>query len=86
VQRNGAEGILFRDELPAMAANRNRVIDNTVEDNGEAGIRVRGVTSGNEIRDNTVRDTRTGADRRQTTDIVVEPSAVGNVVEGNTNE
>jgi parallel beta-helix repeat protein len=91
IRRNGAEGILFRDELPAMAAHRNRVLDNTIEDNQGAGIRIRGATSGNEIRGNTIRDTRVGDtrvgdDRRQTVDVAVEPPAAGNIVDGNTDQ
>jgi parallel beta-helix repeat protein len=91
ITSNGADGILFRDELPAMAANRNRVLGNTIEDNEGAGIRIRGSTSGNEIRDNTIRghtirDTRSGGDHRHSVDVVVEPPATGNVIEGNTGE
>ena len=90
VRSNGQEGILFRDELPGMAANRNRLLGNTIENNGTAaagpvaGIRIRGETSGNEIRGNTVRDTRTGADRRQTIGVAVEAKAGDNRVDGNT--
>lgn len=90
VRSNGQEGILFRDELPGMAANRNRLLGNTIENNGTAaagpvaGIRIRGETSGNEIRGNTVRDTRTGADRRQTIGVTVEAKAGDNRVDGNT--
>ena len=96
ITSNGADGILFRDELPAMAANRNRVLGNTIEDNEGAGIRIRGSTSGNEIRGNTIRgntlrgdmarDTRSGGDHRHSVDVVVEPPATGNVIEGNTGE
>lgn len=88
IRANAAEGILFRDELPAMAADRNRLLDNTIEDNGTAaapvaGIRIRGATSGNELRGNLIRDTRAEGARRQTIGVIIEAPAGDNRLDGN---
>jgi len=86
VRSNGHDGILFREELPAMAANRNRLLGNTIEDNGTAGaaagIRLRGATSGNEIRGNVIRDSR-GAAGRQTSGMILEAAVGENVIADN---
>jgi parallel beta-helix repeat protein len=88
IRANASDGILFRDELPGMAADRNRVEGNTIEDNGSpgqaaAGIRIRGVTADNEFVDNVIRDTRPEADRGQTIGLAIEPAAGRNAVERN---
>ena len=71
-----------------MAADRNRVEGNTIEDNGSpgqvaAGIRIRGVTADNEFVDNVIRDTRPEADRGQTIGVAIEAQAGRNAVERN---
>jgi hypothetical protein len=82
VLRNGEDGIYFRDETYGMAAHRNRLVKNVIEDNGTnktgAGIRIRGETDGLIFEENTIRDTRQGAVRSQTTGILIEENA-GNV-------
>ena len=88
IRANASDGILFRDELPGMAADRNRVEGNTIEDNGSpgqaaAGIRIRGVTADNEFVDNVIRDTRPEADRGQTIGVAIEGQAGRNAVERN---
>jgi hypothetical protein len=88
IRANASDGILFRDELPGMAADRNRLEGNTIEDNGSpgqaaAGIRIRGVTADNEFVDNVIRDTRAEADRGQTIGLAIEPAAGRNAVERN---
>ena len=88
IRANTSDGILFRDELPGMAADRNRVEGNTIEDNGSpgqvaAGIRIRGVTADNEFVDNVIRDTRPEADRGQTIGVAIEAQAGRNAVERN---
>ncbi len=79
VLRNGEDGIYFRDETYGMAAHRNRLVDNLIEDNGTkktaAGIRVRGETNGLVFEGNTIRDTREGSTRSQATGILIEESA-----------
>ena len=80
---NGEDGIFFRNESAGMAGHRNRIEDNLIENNGAkepaAGIRVRGETGDLVFRGNTIRDTRTGADRRQVVGIRLE-ERVGAVV------
>lgn len=85
---NHEDGIFFRNETAGMAGHRNRVENNVIENNGgkrpAAGIRVRGETRDLVIKGNTIRDTRTGGERRQTTGIVLDES-VGQVhFDGNT--
>ncbi len=79
VLKNGGDGVHFRNESFGMAAHRNRLIDNIIEDNGSkasaAGIRVRGETTGLIFQKNVIRDTRQGAARSQTTGILIEESA-----------
>lgn len=79
VLRNGEDGVYFRDETYGMAAHRNRLVDNIIEDNGTkrtaAGIRIRGETTGLVFEGNTIRDTREGPTRSQVTGILIEESA-----------
>jgi polygalacturonase len=79
VRRNGHDGIYFRNETAGMAAHRNRLVANTIEDNGAveeaAGIRIRGETDGLVFERNTIRDTRIAAKRRQTVGILIEDQA-----------
>ncbi|HBE67277.1 MAG TPA: hypothetical protein DDW52_03920 [Planctomycetaceae bacterium] len=62
VRSNHSNGIFFRDESLGMGAHRNRIVANTIEDNGKAAgtaaIRVRGETHGLVFENNTIRDTR----------------------------
>ena len=82
VLRNGADGVFFRNETLGMAAHRNRIEENIIEDNGtkepSAGIRVRGETHGLIFKGNTIRDTRSGDSQTQTTGALIEKS-VGRV-------
>ncbi|MFB3103978.1 MAG: hypothetical protein ACE1ZA_03535, partial [Pseudomonadales bacterium] len=59
-----------------MAAHRNRLKDNVIEDNGTkgeaAGIRIRGETDGLVLEGNTIRDTREGASQTQKTGVLIE--------------
>jgi hypothetical protein len=83
VRLNGEDGIFFRNETEGMAGHRNRVEKNLIENNGvagqAAGIHVRGETRDLVLDSNIIRDTRTGADRKQKTGILLEPK-VGAVV------
>ncbi len=76
---NAADGIFFRNESEGMAGHRNRVEDNLIENNGTkepaAGIRIRGETRDLILRNNTIRDTRSAAERTQTTGIRIEEKA-----------
>lgn len=80
VRKNSSNGIFFRNETLGMAAHRNRIVENTIEDNGEepgtAAIRVRGETRDLVFQNNTIRDTRSQEARTQTVGILIE-SGVG---------
>jgi hypothetical protein len=56
-----------------MAGHRNRLEDNVIENNGvkdeAAGIRVRGETHDLVLKNNIIRDTRSGEQRKQVTGI-----------------
>lgn len=84
---NAGAGIFFRDETMGMAGHRNRIEENVIENNGgketAAGIRVRGQTDDLVFKDNLIRDTRTGSDRRQTVGILLEEKVGAVVSEGN---
>ena len=67
VRQNHGFGVFFRNETLAMAAHRNRVEENVIEDNGEAGICIRGQTNDLVFENNVIRDTRT--DDKQTQNI-----------------
>lgn len=83
VVHNGASGIFFRNESFSMAAHRNRLQQNVIENNGTkeagAGIRIRGETDGLIFRDNIIRDTRDQQAKTQTVGVLIE-SRVGDVV------
>ncbi len=76
VRSNESHGVYFRDETLGMAAHRNRLIGNVIEDNGlEAGtaaIRVRGETRDLIFQSNTIRDTRPLEKQTQTVGILLE--------------
>lgn len=82
VLRNGQDGVYFRDESFAMAAHRNRLKDNVIEDNGSkgsaAGIRIRGETDGLVLENNSIRDTRSNTMQTQTIGVLIE-QRVGNL-------
>lgn len=82
VRANHSNGIFFRNESLGMAAHRNQIIDNTIEDNGlepgTAAIRIRGETNDLLFKGNQIRDTRSGSDKTQTVGILIE-DAVGEV-------
>jgi len=59
VTGNGRDGVLFRNESEGMAAHRNTLEGNVIENNGRkgevAGVRVQGQTRGLVFRNNTIR-------------------------------
>lgn len=87
VRGNREDGIFFRNETEGMAGHRNRVEENVIENNGTkgevAGIRVRGETRDLIFKDNIIRDTRSGAERRQTTGIRLDEKVGAVTLEGN---
>jgi len=90
VRGNHEDGVFFRNESEGMAGHRNRLEQNLIENNGvkrtAAGIRVRGETRDLVFKDNTIRDTRSGSERRQTVGIQLEEKVGGVALEGNTIE
>lgn len=82
VRYNGADGVFFRNESLGMAAHRNRLVDNIIENNGikgsAAGIRIRGETNDLILRDNVIRDTREKDKQTQIVGVLIEEK-VGNV-------
>jgi parallel beta-helix repeat protein len=83
VRENAGDGILFREELPGMGGDRNRIESNTIEDNGAAGIRIRGPTSDNRLIGNIIRESRQGEGRRQTIGVAIEAASGDNQLERN---
>ncbi|MHC4095576.1 MAG: right-handed parallel beta-helix repeat-containing protein [Planctomycetota bacterium] len=83
VRMNNQNGIFFRNESLGMAAHRNRIEENIIENNGAggdaAGIRIRGYTNDLVFRDNTIRDTRPKGSQTQTVGLRIEEQ-VGKVV------
>jgi hypothetical protein len=88
VRSNGRNGVFFRNESLGMAAHRNRLEENLIENNGvegpAAGIRIRGQTNDLVFRNNTIRDTRTDKSATQTVGILIEETVGKVVLEGNT--
>lgn len=80
VRRNASNGIFFRNETVGMAAHRNRLVDNVIEDNGTdpgtAAIRIRGETHDLVFQGNIIRDTR--PTKTQSIDVQIE-ERVGDV-------
>jgi len=90
VRLNGSNGVFFRNESLGMAAHRNRLEDNLIEDNGAekdtAGIRIRGETNELIFKNNTIRDTRPKERQTQTVGIRIDEKVGEVVLEGNTIE
>jgi parallel beta-helix repeat protein len=87
VRGNGQNGVCFREESQGMAAHRNCLEENTIEDNGAksptAGIRIRGETDGLLLRKNVIRDTRDSGRRTQTVGILIDANVGTVTLEGN---
>ena len=76
VRSNHQDGVFFRNETLGMAAHRNRLEDNVIENNGvgreAAGIRIRGHTNNLIFKNNIIRDTRDADSQKQTVGIRIE--------------
>ncbi len=87
VRSNRQDGIFFRNETLGMAAHRNRLEENVIENNGAggqaAGIRIRGETNDLIFRNNVIRDTRPDASQTQTVGIRIEEQVGRVVLDGN---
>ena len=90
VRLNHQDGIFFRNETLGMAAHRNCLEENIIENNGvdreAAGIRIRGQTNDLIFRNNVIRDTRPGESQTQTVGIRIEEQVGQVILEGNTIE
>ena len=87
IRANGRNGVFFRNETIGMAAHRNRLVENLIEDNGTegeaAGIRIRGETNGLVFQNNVIRDTRPEAAATQTVGILIEQTVGELTLDGN---
>jgi parallel beta-helix repeat protein len=83
VRSNHQDGVFFRNEAFGMAAHRNRLEENIIENNGvdheAAGIRIRGYTNGLIFKNNLIRDTREENSQKQNIGIRIEEH-VGQVI------
>lgn len=90
VRLNESNGVFFRNESLGMAAHRNRLEENVIENNGAeaetAGIRIRGETNDLVFRNNTIRDTRDDGQKTQTVGILIEETVGKVTLDGNTIE
>jgi hypothetical protein len=90
VRGNGQNGVFFRNESLGMAAHRNRLEDNVIENNGTdggaAGVRISGQTNDLVFKNNTIRDTRPKDLQTQTVGIQIEETVGKVVLDGNTIE
>ncbi|MBN2314852.1 MAG: right-handed parallel beta-helix repeat-containing protein [Sedimentisphaerales bacterium] len=87
VRLNHQDGIFFRNETLGMAAHRNRLEENVIENNGvdkeAAGIRIRGQTTDLIFKNNIIRDTRPAESQTQTVGIRIEEEVGQLILEGN---
>jgi hypothetical protein len=79
IYNNAKDGIRFRVKTEPNGPHRAKVIDNIIENNGVAGAKVRGagihicgMVHDVTIENNTIRDTRQGAERLQVNGIFIE--------------
>ena len=87
VRSNHQDGVFFRNETLGMAAHRNRLEENIIENNGvgreAAGIRIRGYTNGLVFKNNIIRDTRDTDSQKQTIGIRIEEHVGQITLDGN---
>lgn len=87
VRSNHRDGVFFRNETLGMAAHRNRLEENVIENNGvdkeAAGIRIRGYTNGLVLKNNVIRDTRENDAQKQTVGIRIEEHVGQITLDGN---
>jgi parallel beta-helix repeat protein len=87
VRSNHQDGVFFRNETLGMAAHRNRLEENVIENNGvgqqAAGIHIRGYTNGLVFKNNVIRDTRENDSQKQTVGICIEEHVGQITLDGN---
>lgn len=76
IRSNHQDGVFFRNETLGMAAHRNKLEGNVIENNGidreAAGIRIRGHTNDLVFENNVIHDTREDGNQKQTVGIRIE--------------
>jgi len=72
VRLNKQNGVFFRNESLGMAPHRNRLEENTIENNGGAEIRIRGEVNDLVFVKNTIRDTRQAGSDNPDVGILIE--------------
>jgi parallel beta-helix repeat protein len=80
---NKSNGVFFRNESLGMAPHRNRLEDNTIENNGGPEIRIRGAVNDLVFIGNTIRETRAGQEM-PTVGILIEETVGDVTLQGNT--
>jgi parallel beta-helix repeat protein len=75
VRQNKQNGVFFRNESLGMAPHRNRLEENTIENNGGAEIRIRGEVNDLTFARNTIQDTRQGSSDGPDVGILIEDRA-----------
>ncbi|RPJ50020.1 MAG: hypothetical protein EHJ95_07920 [Methanobacteriota archaeon] len=80
---NKSHGVFFRNEALGMAPHRNRLEDNTIENNGGPEIRIRGTVNDLVFVKNTIRETRSGQEM-PTVGILIEETVGDVTLQGNT--
>jgi parallel beta-helix repeat protein len=87
VRSNHQDGVFFRNETMGMAAHRNRLEENIIENNGvgreATGIRIRGYTNDLIFKNNIIRDTREDNSQKQTVGIRIEENVGQISLDGN---
>jgi parallel beta-helix repeat protein len=87
VRSNHQDGVFFRNETLGMAAHRNQLEENVIENNGVgrqvAAIRIRGYTNGLVFKNNVIRDTRENDAQKQTVGICIEEHVGQVTLDGN---
>jgi parallel beta-helix repeat protein len=87
VRSNHQDGVFFRNESLGMAAHRNRLEENVIENNGvdkeAVGIRIRGYTNDLVFKNNIIRDTREADSQKQTVGIRIEEHVGQVTLDGN---
>jgi len=86
VRLNQQHGIFFRHESLGMAPHRNRLVDNLIENNGGAEIRIRGTVNGLVFRDNVIRDRRAEEAGARNVGIQIDETVGPVILESNTIE
>ncbi len=83
IRENLQYGVFFRNETLPMAAHRNRLEENLIENNGKAGICVRGQTNDLVFKKNIIRETRTDGKQTQIIGVRLDKQVGKVTFEGN---